>query len=203
MQFVNVTDSSLCLLSPVYGRDVDAHVEAPLEQEPTHPGKNTVTYEARLIKSLFLQLMWWNVYSEQLLVTEHQVTDWIFSFSSFVHLIVLFRMAVCVNVNQNSFCESKQKAVVLLWNAPHSFQLSVISYKIYSARANFHRNQALRIPPAATPCGQILYSAWNLATSGCMPNLNFLSPRSQVRVTPGDWKRYHWISGVEFPISVQ
>jgi len=200
VQFVNVTDSSLCLLSPVYGRDVDAHVEAPLEQEPTHPGKNTVTYEARLIKSLFLQLMWWNVYSEQLLVTEHQVTDWIFSFSSFVHLIVLFRMAVCVNVNQNSFCESKQKAVVLLWNASHSFQLSVIKF---IQRAQTFIEIKPCVPPATTPCGQILYSAWNLATSGCMPNLNFLSPRSQVRVTPGDWKRYHWISGVGFPISVQ
>jgi len=41
----------------VYGRDVTAHVEAPLEQEPTHPGKNTVTYEARQLKALFLQLM--------------------------------------------------------------------------------------------------------------------------------------------------
>jgi len=41
----------------VYGRDVRAHVEAPLEQEPMHPGRNTVTYEARLLKALFLQLM--------------------------------------------------------------------------------------------------------------------------------------------------
>lgn len=41
----------------LYGRDVRAHVEAPLEQEPMHPGRNTVTYEARLLKSLFLQLM--------------------------------------------------------------------------------------------------------------------------------------------------
>jgi len=41
----------------VHGRSVSAHVEAPLEQEPMHPGKNTVTYEARLLKALLLQLM--------------------------------------------------------------------------------------------------------------------------------------------------
>jgi len=42
----------------VYGRDVRAHVEAPLEQDPMHPGRNTVTYEARMLKSLLLQVMW-------------------------------------------------------------------------------------------------------------------------------------------------
>jgi tetratricopeptide repeat protein 30 len=41
----------------LYGREVKAHIEAPLEQEPMHPGKNTVTYEARLLKALLLQLM--------------------------------------------------------------------------------------------------------------------------------------------------
>jgi len=41
----------------VYGRDVRAHVEAPLEQDPMHPGRNTVTYEARMLKSLLLQVM--------------------------------------------------------------------------------------------------------------------------------------------------
>ncbi|XP_064618669.1 intraflagellar transport protein 70A-like [Lineus longissimus] len=41
----------------LYGRDVKAVIEQPLEEEPMHPGKNTVTYEARMIKSLFLELM--------------------------------------------------------------------------------------------------------------------------------------------------
>lgn len=41
----------------VYGKDVKALIEQPLEAEPMHPGKNTVTYEARLLKSLLLQLI--------------------------------------------------------------------------------------------------------------------------------------------------
>ncbi|XP_056017937.1 tetratricopeptide repeat protein 30A-like isoform X1 [Ostrea edulis] len=41
----------------MYGKDVKALIEQPLEAEPMHPGKNTVTYEARLLKSLLLQLM--------------------------------------------------------------------------------------------------------------------------------------------------
>ena len=41
----------------VYGKDVKAMIEQPLEAEPMHPGKNTVTYEARLLKSLLLQLI--------------------------------------------------------------------------------------------------------------------------------------------------
>lgn len=40
-----------------YGRDVKAVIEQPLEEEVMHPGKNTVTYEARHIKALMLQLM--------------------------------------------------------------------------------------------------------------------------------------------------
>ncbi|XP_064601290.1 intraflagellar transport protein 70A-like [Liolophura sinensis] len=40
----------------MYGRDVKALIEQPLEEEPRHPGKNTVSYEARLLKSLLLQL---------------------------------------------------------------------------------------------------------------------------------------------------
>lgn len=40
-----------------HGRDVKALVEPPLELETLHPGKNTVTYEARLLKALLLQLM--------------------------------------------------------------------------------------------------------------------------------------------------
>ncbi|XP_065899336.1 intraflagellar transport protein 70A-like [Dysidea avara] len=42
-----------------YGRSVPAMIEQPLEQNQSqlHPGKNTVTYEARLVKSLFLRLL--------------------------------------------------------------------------------------------------------------------------------------------------
>ncbi|CAB3981691.1 tetratricopeptide repeat 30A-like [Paramuricea clavata] len=40
----------------VYGRNIPALVEQPLEEEKLHPGRNTVTYEARLLKSLFLKL---------------------------------------------------------------------------------------------------------------------------------------------------
>ncbi|CAH1794760.1 unnamed protein product [Owenia fusiformis] len=40
-----------------YGRDVKAVVENPLEETPAHPGKNTVTYEARLIKALLNELV--------------------------------------------------------------------------------------------------------------------------------------------------
>lgn len=41
----------------VYGKSVPAVVEQPLEEEKMHPGKNTVTYEARVLKSLFLRLV--------------------------------------------------------------------------------------------------------------------------------------------------
>ena len=41
----------------VYGKNVAAVVEQPLEEEKMHPGKNTVTYEARELKSLFLRLV--------------------------------------------------------------------------------------------------------------------------------------------------
>lgn len=40
----------------LYGRDVKAIIEQPLEEAPLHPGKNTVTYEARALKALLLQL---------------------------------------------------------------------------------------------------------------------------------------------------
>jgi len=40
----------------LYGRAVKTVIEQPLEAAPMHAGKNTVTYEARLIKSLLLQL---------------------------------------------------------------------------------------------------------------------------------------------------
>lgn len=41
----------------LYGRDEKAVVEQPLEEELVHPGKNTVTYEARLLKALLLELV--------------------------------------------------------------------------------------------------------------------------------------------------
>ena len=40
-----------------YGKDVKALVEQPLEEELMHPGKNTVTFESRLLKSLMLDLI--------------------------------------------------------------------------------------------------------------------------------------------------
>ncbi|XP_077979698.1 intraflagellar transport protein 70A-like [Glandiceps talaboti] len=40
-----------------YGRDVKALIEQPLEEEPKHEGKNTVTYEARQLKSLITELI--------------------------------------------------------------------------------------------------------------------------------------------------
>ena len=42
----------------VYGKNVAAVVEQPLEEEKMHPGKNTVTFEARELKSLFMRLVW-------------------------------------------------------------------------------------------------------------------------------------------------
>ena len=45
----------LCFL--VYGKNVAAVVEQPLEEEKMHPGKNTVTFEARELKSLFMRLV--------------------------------------------------------------------------------------------------------------------------------------------------
>ena len=41
----------------VYGKDVVASNEQPLDAEPMHPGRNTVTYEARQIKALMLHLI--------------------------------------------------------------------------------------------------------------------------------------------------
>lgn len=39
-----------------YGKNIKTIIEAPLELETLHPGKNTVTYEARLLKSLMLSI---------------------------------------------------------------------------------------------------------------------------------------------------
>ncbi|TGZ65649.1 hypothetical protein CRM22_005759 [Opisthorchis felineus] len=41
----------------LYGRDVKAFIEQPLDSVKVHPGQNTVTYEARLLKSLLLEIM--------------------------------------------------------------------------------------------------------------------------------------------------
>uniref|UniRef100_A0AAQ4PEB3 Tetratricopeptide repeat protein 30 n=1 Tax=Gasterosteus aculeatus aculeatus TaxID=481459 RepID=A0AAQ4PEB3_GASAC len=43
-----------------YGREVPAVIEQPLEETRVHVGKNTVTYEARLLKALFYEVIGWN-----------------------------------------------------------------------------------------------------------------------------------------------
>ena len=47
----------MCLLLTVYGKDVKSSDDLQLDAEPLHPGKNTVTYEARQIKAIMLQLI--------------------------------------------------------------------------------------------------------------------------------------------------
>ncbi|XP_023204129.1 tetratricopeptide repeat protein 30A [Xiphophorus maculatus] len=44
----------------VYGKGVPAIIEQPLEEIHVHIGKNTVTYEARLLKALFYEVTGWN-----------------------------------------------------------------------------------------------------------------------------------------------
>uniref|UniRef100_A0A3B3ZY15 Tetratricopeptide repeat protein 30 n=1 Tax=Periophthalmus magnuspinnatus TaxID=409849 RepID=A0A3B3ZY15_9GOBI len=44
----------------VYGKEVPAIIEAPLEETHVHIGKNTVTYEARVLKALFYDVTGWN-----------------------------------------------------------------------------------------------------------------------------------------------
>ncbi|XP_037544378.1 tetratricopeptide repeat protein 30A [Nematolebias whitei] len=44
----------------VYGKEVSAFIEQPLEEIQTHQGRNTVTYEARLLKSLFYEVTGWD-----------------------------------------------------------------------------------------------------------------------------------------------
>jgi tetratricopeptide repeat protein 30 len=39
-----------------YGKDVKTVIEQPLEESHLHQGKNTVTYEARLLKALLSRL---------------------------------------------------------------------------------------------------------------------------------------------------
>ncbi|KAL7061792.1 hypothetical protein AAHC03_0241 [Spirometra sp. Aus1] len=41
----------------LYGRNVKVFAEQPLDGTKMHPGQNTVTYEARLLKSLLLEIM--------------------------------------------------------------------------------------------------------------------------------------------------
>ncbi|XP_043945724.1 tetratricopeptide repeat protein 30A isoform X2 [Protopterus annectens] len=43
----------------VYGKNVPALIEQPLEEERLHAGKNTVTYEARLLKALLYGIIGW------------------------------------------------------------------------------------------------------------------------------------------------
>ncbi|XP_058231576.1 intraflagellar transport protein 70A isoform X2 [Hemibagrus wyckioides] len=43
----------------LYGKDVPAVIEQPLEEERAHMGKNTVTYEARILKALFYEVIGW------------------------------------------------------------------------------------------------------------------------------------------------
>uniref|UniRef100_A0A3Q3XPA5 Tetratricopeptide repeat protein 30 n=1 Tax=Mola mola TaxID=94237 RepID=A0A3Q3XPA5_MOLML len=43
-----------------YGKEVPALIEQPLEESRIHIGKNTVTYEARLLKALFYEVIGWN-----------------------------------------------------------------------------------------------------------------------------------------------
>ncbi|KAM7371505.1 hypothetical protein PAMP_008740 [Pampus punctatissimus] len=44
----------------VYGKEVPAIIEQPLEEIRIHIGKNTVTYEARLLKAQFYEVIGWN-----------------------------------------------------------------------------------------------------------------------------------------------
>lgn len=44
----------------MYGKEVPAIIEQPLEELRIHIGKNTVTYEARLLKALFYEVIGWN-----------------------------------------------------------------------------------------------------------------------------------------------
>lgn len=45
---------------PAYGKEVPPLIEQPLDESRIHIGKNTVTYEARLLKALFYEVIGWN-----------------------------------------------------------------------------------------------------------------------------------------------
>ncbi|CAG0925009.1 unnamed protein product [Notodromas monacha] len=61
-QIISVKDSVIqeCIQflehCEAYGRNVKTVIEQPLEEAQMHPGKNSVTYEARLLKALLLEL---------------------------------------------------------------------------------------------------------------------------------------------------
>lgn len=68
-QFLDQCESKKALVAPTnsidtsafcatgFGRDIPTMVEQPLQQEELHAGKCTVTYEARLLKALFMRLV--------------------------------------------------------------------------------------------------------------------------------------------------
>jgi tetratricopeptide repeat protein 30 len=41
----------------VYGKDVKANIEVPMDPQPMHPGRNTVAYEARYLKWLLFEII--------------------------------------------------------------------------------------------------------------------------------------------------
>uniref|UniRef100_F7EJA9 Tetratricopeptide repeat protein 30 n=1 Tax=Xenopus tropicalis TaxID=8364 RepID=F7EJA9_XENTR len=45
----------------IYGRNIPAVIEQPLEEERMHIGKNTVTYESRQLKALLYEITSWNL----------------------------------------------------------------------------------------------------------------------------------------------
>ncbi|CAN2389689.1 Tetratricopeptide repeat protein [Pristimantis euphronides] len=45
----------------IYGKNIPAIIEQPLEEEKMHIGKNTVTYEARQLKALLYEITSWNI----------------------------------------------------------------------------------------------------------------------------------------------
>nr|XP_020032214.1 tetratricopeptide repeat protein 30A2-like [Castor canadensis] len=45
----------------LYGKNIPAVIEQPLEEERIHIGKNTVTYESRLLKALICEIRGWNM----------------------------------------------------------------------------------------------------------------------------------------------
>uniref|UniRef100_A0A8C6MLX7 Tetratricopeptide repeat protein 30 n=1 Tax=Nothobranchius furzeri TaxID=105023 RepID=A0A8C6MLX7_NOTFU len=57
--WIIVMDNYYKLIS-CYGKEVPALIEQPLEELHVHIGKNTVTYEARLLKALFYEVISWN-----------------------------------------------------------------------------------------------------------------------------------------------
>ena len=49
--------SKQCFICLVYGKSVKANIELPFENEPLHPGRNTVSYEARYLKWLLFEII--------------------------------------------------------------------------------------------------------------------------------------------------